>query len=232
MKKIKINKDSTPKCIGIIMDGNRRWARKRALPSSVGHHAGYKKLKDVLSWAKDERVKNVIVYAFSTENWKRSKKEVEALMKLFGQVLGQEKDFLKEDAKVTFIGQTERFPKNISEGMDKMESVTKKCKTINLTIAFSYGGRAEIISTVNTLLKEKVKNISEKDFSKYLWTANLPDPDLIIRTGGEKRLSNFLTWQSVYSELFFTDTYWPAFTKREFKSILAKYKKREKRKGV
>jgi len=214
------------------MDGNRRWAKKRALPISIGHHAGYKKLKDVLSWAKDERVKDVIVYAFSTENWKRSKKEIEALMKLFGQILRQEDSFVKEEVRVTFIGQKERLSKSIIKGMDKMESVTKKCKTINLTIAFSYGGRAEIISAINILLKGKLKNISEKDFSGYLWTANLPDPDLIIRTGGEKRLSNFLTWQSVYSELFFSDTYWPAFTKREFKSILAKYEKTEKRKGV
>jgi len=231
MKKIKTKKDLLPKCVGIIMDGNRRWARNRALPASMGQHAGYKKLKEVLFWAKDEGVKNIIVYAFSTENWKRSKKEIEALMKLFGQVLHQEDSFVKEEVRVTFIGQKEHFSKSISEGMDKMENVTKKCKTINLTIAFSYGGRAEIISAVNTLLKGKSKNISEKDFTGYLWTANIPDPDLIIRTGGENRLSNFLTWQSVYSELFFTDTYWPAFTKREFKSILAKYKKIEKRKG-
>jgi len=222
MKKINSKKDPSPRCIGIIMDGNRRWAKENIIPVAVGHHAGYKKLK---------KIKNIITYAFSTENWGRSKKEVEALMKLFGQVLGQKNDFIKEDVKVTFIGQRERFSEKLKEGMSKMENATKKCKTIHLTIAFSYGGRAEILSAVNKLLGSKMKSVSEKDFSKYLWTADIPDPDLIIRTGGERRLSNFLTWQSVYSELFFTDTYWPAFTKDEFKSILAKYKKIEKRKG-
>jgi len=227
----KEDKNNTLDCIGIIMDGNRRWAKERTLPSAIGHRAGYKKLKEVVLWAKEEKVKNIIIYAFSTENWKRGEKEVDALMNLFGIVLKQQDFFKKQKVKLNFIGQIDRFPENIRNGIKEMEGITKKYTGVNLFIALSYGGRAEIISAVNDLLEKKVKNLSEKDLSSHLWTKNVPDPDIIIRTGGEKRLSNFLPWQSVYSELFFTDTYWPAFTKREFKSILYKYSKREKRKG-
>ena len=230
MEKIKIKKES-PICVGIIMDGNRRWAKQHKLPIFTGHSAGYKKLKEVVLWAKEEGVKNLIVYTFSTENWNRNKKEISTLMKLFEKALRQGSDFKKNDVKITFIGQIERFSKNLKKSIENLEIVTKKCKSVNLTLAFSYGGRAEIVSTVNDLLRKKYKNISEKEFSKNLWTANILDPDIIIRTGGEKRLSNFLPWQSVYSELFFVDTYWPAFTKKEFKSILTEYMKRERREG-
>jgi len=224
-------KNNPPSCVGIIMDGNRRWAKERGLPVALGHRAGYKKLKEVVLWAKEAGVCDVVVYAFSTENWARNKKEVETLMKLFGVVLKQKDIFKKQKIRVRFVGQSERFPDEIIKSIEEMEDATREYKEMNLSIALSYGGRAEIVSAVNNLLAEKVKNVSEKEFSSYLWTVNTPDPEIIIRTGGEKRLSNFLTWQSVYSELFFTDTYWPAFTKREFKSILAEYKKREKRKG-
>jgi undecaprenyl diphosphate synthase len=231
MKKINKENKKFLTCVGIIMDGNRRWAKEKGLPVFAGHHSGYKKLKEVILWAKDADIKNLIIYAFSTENWNRSKMEVNMLMKLFGQILSQGNEFKKEDVKVTFVGQKKRFAKKISDGMDRMECVTNKCKTIHLSIALSYGGRAEIISTVNTILQKGIKNISEKMFTSNLWTGSIPDPDIIIRTGGERRLSNFLPWQSVYSELFFVDTYWPAFTKREFKNILYEYSKREKRKG-
>ncbi len=224
-------KNNPPSCVGIIMDGNRRWAKERGLPVALGHRAGYKKLKEVVLWAKEAGVCDVVVYAFSTENWARNKKEVETLMKLFGVVLKQKDIFKKQKIRVRCIGQTERFSDEIKKNIKEMEDATKEHKGMNLFIALSYGGRAEIVSAVNRMLTEKVKNISEKEFSGFLWTADILDPDLIIRTGGERRLSNFLPWQSVYSELFFTDTYWPAFTKREFKSILAEYGKREKRKG-
>jgi len=213
------------------MDGNRRWAKEHGLPVALGHRAGYKKLKEVVLWAKEAGIKNIVVYAFSTENWERSKKEIEALMNLFIGALKQQDVFKKQKIRVRFVGQSERFPDEIIKSIEEMEDATREYKEMNLSIALSYGGRAEIVSAVNNLLAEKVKNVSEKEFSSYLWTVNTPDPEIIIRTGGEKRLSNFLTWQSVYSELFFTDTYWPAFTKREFKSILAEYEKREKRKG-
>ncbi len=231
MKKINKENKETPVCIGIIMDGNRRWAKEQSLPVSAGHYQGYKKLKEVVSWAKEAGVENLVVYAFSTENWNRSKMEVDMLMKLFGKVLSNGDDFRREDVKVTFIGQKDRFTKSIISSMDRMESDTQNCKTIHLTIALSYGGRAEIIFAVNELLQSDVKKVSEEKFSDSLWTKGIPNPDIIIRSGGERRLSNFLPWQSVYSELFFIDTYWPAFTKREFKSIISKYSIREKRKG-
>lgn len=227
------NKKKPPACIGIIMDGNRRWARQHKLPIFSGHNAGYKKLKEIVLWAKEEEeVKNLVVYAFSTENWNRNKKEISTLTKLFEKALEQGSDFKKNDIKITFIGQRERFGEDFKKSIEKLESATSKCKSVHLIVALSYGGRVEIISAVNELLYKKSGSISEKEFSENLWTANIPDPDIIIRTGGEKRLSNFLSWQSVYSELFFVDTYWPAFTKKEFKNILTEYMKRKKRKGI
>lgn len=228
---VKINKKGIPACVGIIMDGNRRWARQHKLSVFAGHNMGYKKLKEVVLCAKAEGVKNLIVYAFSTENWNRNEKEINTLTKLFEKLLLSKNDFKKNDIKITFIGQEDRFGKNIKKGIVKLENKTKKCSGIHLIVAISYGGRTEILSTVNKLLRKKCKNVSEKEFSKNLWTANIPNPDIIIRTGGEKRLSNFLPWQSVYSELFFVNTYWPAFTKKEFKSILIEYTKRERRNG-
>jgi len=228
---VKQNKKNIPKCVGVIMDGNRRWAKEKGMPASFGHRAGYKKSKEVILWAKELGVRNIIAYTFSTENWKRNEKEIDMLMKLFVQALSNADFFKKEDIKVTIIGQKERFSEDIIKGINKIEKTTKECKSVHLVVALSYGGRAEIVSAVNKLLNGDLKKVSEEGFANALWTANIPDPDIVVRTGGEKRLSNFLPWQSVYSELFFTDTYWPAFTKKEFKDILAKYDEREKRTG-
>ncbi len=213
------------------MDGNRRWAKKRKLPIFFGHYAGYKKLKKVILWAKKTEIKHIIIYAFSTENWERNEKEINALMGVFENALKNKNDFKKNNIKTIFIGQINRFPERIKQGIKKMENSTKNCDGIQIYIAISYGGRAEIISVINDFLKKGAKQISEKEFSNKLWTINAPDPNIIIRTGGEKRLSNFLPWQGIYSELFFTDTLWPEFTKNEFKNILSEYAKREKRKG-
>ncbi|MCR4306510.1 MAG: polyprenyl diphosphate synthase [Candidatus Yonathbacteria bacterium] len=226
-----------PKCIGIIMDGNRRWARKRGLPVYEGHRAGYKKLKEMLTWAKEAEVKTVIAYAFSTENWNRSKLEVGFLMKLLRNVLVEEiADIKKERVRVRFIGDLDKFPKDIQEGIRTLEEETRPYKENTLVLAISYGGRAEIVSAVKKIAQEKTKEeigkITEREFSKYLWTKDIPDPDLIVRTGGEKRLSNFLPWQSVYSEFYFTPTLWPAFSRREFHKIIAEFATRERRKGV
>jgi len=228
---MKKNKKELPVCVGIIMDGNRRWAKQHKLPVFAGHNAGYKKLKEVVLWGKEEGIKTIIVYAFSTENWNRSEKEVNALMKLFEGMLIEKEDFRKNDVKVTFIGQKDRFRDSIKQGISVWEHETKNCKAVNLVVAISYGGRAEVLNAVNNLLSSKKSSVSEEEFSKNLWTAGIVDPDIVIRTGGEKRLSNFLPWQSVYSELFFVDTFWPAFTKKEFKYIIDEYKKREKREG-
>lgn len=214
------------------MDGNRRWARTHNKPVFEGHSEGYKKLQDVVRWARETGILHVVAYAFSTENWQRSEEEVGYLMKLFRFILDNEtKKMITEKARVHFVGDRARFPEDIQESMIKMENETAKDYDITLHIAMSYGGRAEILSATNTLLKEGVTSVTEEEFSKKLWSYPMPDPDLIIRTGGEQRLSGFLPWQSVYSELFFVDAWWPEFQQEEFVSIIEKFGSRERRMG-
>jgi len=223
---------SVPQCIGLILDGNRRWAREHGLPTLEGHRRGLDKIKDIARWAKKAGVGTVIVYAFSTENWNRSPEEVAYLMKLFAEMLSGELDDVKKDGgKIRFIGQRERFEKRLQEEMNRVEAETQEATGGTLVVALSYGGRAEILAAVNKLLKTGTVEIDEDGFRKTLWSADIPDPDLIVRTGKEKRLSNFLTWQSAYSELFFTDTYLPDFSEEEFNAILIEYATRERRHG-
>ncbi len=219
-------------CVGIIMDGNRRWAKENGLPAYEGHSEGYKKLKEVVGWAREARIPHVVIYAFSTENWQRSEEEVGYLMRIFRFILGNEiKKMIDESVRVRFIGDTARFSDDIRNMMAHMETQTAAAYDITLHLAMSYGGRAEIIAAVNGLLEEGTTSVTENVFAQKLWSHDMPDPDLIIRTGGEKRLSNFLPWQSVYSELFFTDTKWPAFAKEEFDAILVEFSTRERRRG-
>ena len=223
---------SAPACIGIIMDGNRRWAKAHGMPVFEGHNEGYKKLKEVLRWARNANIPHVAAYAFSTENWQRSEEEVGFLLKLFRNVLENEtKKMLDERVRVRFIGDSTRFSDDIQEMMRKMEKETESEYDITLHLAMSYGGRAEIVAAVNSLLEEEATLITEDAFAHNLWSYPMPDPDLIIRTGGEKRLSGFLPWQSVYSELFFSDALWPDFSREEFDSILVEYTNRERRHG-
>jgi len=224
-----------PECVGIIMDGNRRWARSQNVPTLEGHRRGYRKLKEVSGWCKELGIKHFVVYAFSTENWNRSKDEVSYLMDLFRDMIFKELEWLKkEDVAIHFVGQRERFSPDLQKGMDSLEVDTKD-GTYHLYVALSYGGRAEILHAIKKIAKEKTKEeidvLEEKDVANFLWTGNMPDPDIIIRTSGEYRLSGFLAWQSVYSELFFTDTNWPAFTQDEFKDIIKTYGERDRRKG-
>ncbi|MEK7452976.1 MAG: polyprenyl diphosphate synthase [Patescibacteria group bacterium] len=229
-----INK-KIPKCIGIIMDGNRRWAKMRGLTSYKGHSAGCKKLKEFISWSNVIGVKNIVTYAFSTENWKRSDIEIEYLFKIFKKFILEEFDFLKkENVKVRCIGQIDKFSKDLQDGIKNLERKTEKNDGVNVYLALSYGGRAEILHAVSELLEKSKKDdvkIIESEFAKYLWTKDMSDPDLIIRTGGEMRLSNFLLWQSAYSELFFTNTHWPDFSEEEFLKIISDFQRREKRFG-
>ncbi len=225
-----------PACVGIILDGNRRWAKERNLPVFEGHNEGYENLKRCASWAKKAGVENLIVYAFSTENWKRKEEEVSMLMKLFERMVIKEAEELKkEGVRIKFIGQVNKFSQKIKDGMARLEKETEKFEKYTLAICISYGGRAEILSAVKRVVfeknKEEIEKMSEEDFSGLLWTGGIADPDLIIRTGGEQRLSNFLPWQSVYSELFFTDTYWPDFSQNEFLKILDDFSLRERRRG-
>ena len=220
------------KCVGIIMDGNRRFARAHNKPVFEGHSEGYKKLQDVVKWAREAGIAHLVVYAFSTENWQRSEEEVGYLMKLFRSILNNEtKKMIEEKVRVCFVGDRSRFDNDIQEAMVKMESETAKDFNITLHIAMSYGGRAEILSATNALLKDGATNVTEEEFSKKLWSYPMPDPDILIRTGGDQRLSGFLPWQSVYSELFFVNAYWPEFQQEEFVSIIEKFASRERRMG-
>lgn len=219
-------------CVGIIMDGNRRWARAHGVQLFEGHSEGYKKLKEVLRWTRDAGIKHLVAYAFSIENWQRSEEEVGYLMKLFRSILENEtKKMLDEHVRVCFVGDRARFSEDIREMMEEMEESTAVKHDVTLHLLMSYGGRAEIVEAANVLLKEGAVAITEDAFAEKLWSHPMPDPDLIIRTSGEKRLSNFLPWQSVYSELFFSDSFWPDFTKDEFNSILDQFAARERRRG-
>ncbi len=220
-------------CVGIIMDGNRRWAHSRGLSSVEGHTAGLKKAKDIVRHAFSRQIGTIILYAFSTENWNRTPEEVAYLMDLFSRALVQELDELsREGIRVRFVGDLGRLPEKLRMSIRKLEQQSISADSGNtLVIALSYGGRAEILATANRLLAAGGKNISEADFSAALWTAGIKDPDIIIRTGGEKRLSNFLPWQSVYSEFFFSDSFWPDFSHAELDVILARYAGRDRRRG-
>jgi undecaprenyl diphosphate synthase len=220
-------------CIGVIMDGNRRWAKGKGLSTAEGHHAGYGKLKEVVRWAGEKGISHAIFYAFSTENWNRSPEEVAGLMTLFEMGLRESlPEFLRDGVRVRFIGERERFSSELQTLMNEVEEKTAECNVITAVLALSYGGRSEITHAFNELLKGNKTLVTQEDIADVLWTKDIPDPDLIIRTSGEQRLSNFLPWQSVYSELFFTETLWPDFSKNEFEGILRSYAERDRRRGT
>ncbi len=213
------------------MDGNRRWAREQGLSSLEGHKAGYEKLKEVLGWAKDAGVHTVIAYAFSTENWKRSKEEVDHILSLFSYFLTNDSHTI-EHARIRFIGDRSRFPADMQKEMSNVELRTAAQRPQTIAIALSYGGREEIVQAAQQLIEQGIRTVSERDFANALYTHDIADPDMIIRTGGEQRLSNFLPWQSTYSELFFSKTAWPAFGKNEFERMLQEYGERTRNFGA
>lgn len=222
-----------PTSIGIIMDGNRRYAKAKGLPSLEGHRAGYEKMREVIHWCKDTGVRNLVVYAFSTENWNRSEEEVTYLLDLFRMVIETVvKEAKENDTRVIFLGERTRLPHDVVERIKWAEEETLSFSTFTLGIALSYGGRAEILDAIHRIKPEQLAMITEEEFSQLLWTKDILDPDLIIRTSGERRLSNFLPWQSVYSELFFIEGMWPDFTREEFDRILKEYEARERRRGT
>lgn len=225
------NDASRATCVGIIMDGNRRWAKVRDLPKLEGHRAGIEAVKNVVRFARTRDIKHLVIYAFSTENWGRAPEEVSYLMELFLESIRNEMSELgKEGVRVRFAGQRERFSKDLQKAIDDVEKETEKNDAITLWVCLSYGGRAEIVAAARAA-SASAEGVTEDSLERNLWTTGMPEPDIIIRTGGEKRLSGFLAWQSVYSELFFTDTLWPAFTNEEFNSILAEFAQRERRRG-
>ncbi len=217
------------KHIAIIMDGNGRWAKSRGKIRTFGHNAGAKKVIEITKEASNLGIKYLTLYAFSTENWKREKSEVDFLMKLLSQFLKKElRTLISNNIKFRVIGDISKFSKNLQSVITNTIEKTKNNTGLTQILAINYGSRDEIIRTIK---KANMENLNEESFSKVLDTHEFPDVDLLIRTGGEKRLSNFLLWQSAYAELFFTDTLWPDFSMQEFANIIDDFKKRERRFG-
>ena len=225
--------DPKPLSIGIILDGNRRWAKEHNLPTLEGHRKGAEKVRELMEWAHELGLGTVYIYAFSTENWNRSPEEVAYLMELFAEAFTGDlvSEVGKRNGRIVFIGDRSRLTAELVQKMEETERETSTGKGTTLAVCMSYGGRGEILHATNTLIRAGKEIQTEEEFARALWRDDLPDPDLLIRTSGEKRLSGFLTWQSVYSELFFIDTKWPAFTKEEFLSIIEEFGNRERRRG-
>ena len=226
--------DGRLRSVGIIMDGNGRWAKARGLSRSMGHVAGARIVEKTLSVLSEYGVKTVTLYAFSTENWNRPKAEVDGLMELFYTYLsGEVAERIRKsrELSVRFIGDKSRLPEKLRSAMLELEEISKD-RPFVCNFAINYGARAEIVRAVNSILSEGTKEISEADLASHLYTADCPDPDLIIRTGGEKRISNFLLWQSAYSELVFTDVLWPDFDRHEIERCLNEFFRRKRRYGA
>ncbi|MCX5785327.1 MAG: polyprenyl diphosphate synthase [Elusimicrobia bacterium] len=222
-----------PKHVAIIMDGNRRWARSRGLPSVAGHKKGVEAVHTVVKAASDAGIKALTLYAFSTENWSRSKLEVRALMFLLEQAITNYAEELnRERVRLVISGRLDALP---ASARKKIDSTTKELSHntgMTLNVAINYGGRQEILDAVNAALASGLKKVDEKTFSSLLYTPALPDPDLLIRTSGERRISNFLLWQTAYAEFYVTDTLWPDFGAKEFAQALSDYQNRERRRGA
>lgn len=223
-------------CIGFIMDGNRRWAKSLGKPTLEGHKKGSETFTDIAKAIRDRNIPHAVFFAFSTENWNRNEEEVAYLMELFHEALDDAEKKLNDDqekkVRLRIVGRREDFSADLQERMTALEMKSDEYEDVHTTIwiALSYGGRAEIINAVNKAVAAG-EEVTEETFNDFLWTADMPDPDIIIRTSGEQRISNFMTWKSVYSEFFFIDTFWPAFTIEELDAILFEYQNRQRRNG-
>ncbi|MFO7558751.1 MAG: isoprenyl transferase [Desulfobacterales bacterium] len=227
-----------PAHVAIIMDGNGRWAKKRLLNRVKGHEKGSEAVRTIVRTSRELNIKYLTLYAFSTENWQRPKTEVSALMTLLDKFLKNErKEMMDNNIRLQTIGQTERLPEKVSRTLRETIALTEKNTGMQLTLALSYGSRAEIIRMVQAVAREAAEkkispeSITEDFISGHLYTCNMPDPDLLIRTSGEIRISNFLLWQIAYSEIFITDTLWPDFSREEYIQILKAYQIRDRRFG-
>jgi undecaprenyl diphosphate synthase len=219
------------RAVAIIMDGNGRWAAARGLTVADGHRAGSRALRPVVETAIDAGVSSLAVYAFSTENWARSGDEVSALMEIFGETIDRELlDLAEQGVHTQFVGRRDRAPDWLQAKMQQLEDATAGETRLSLWIAFDYGGRAELVEAARRLA-ESGDDLVEETFARHLYAPGLPDPDLVIRTSGELRVSNFLLWQSAYSEFVFTDTLWPDFGPDEFRSAIEDYASRRRRFG-
>jgi undecaprenyl diphosphate synthase len=226
-----MHEHTAPQCVGIILDGNRRWAKEHGKTSFEGHSAGMDNVEPIARALRDRGAKHMAVYAFSTENWQRAPEEVSYLLGIFETMIREKlADLHKENIAVRFAGQLERFPEGLRQAMADAEAGNPKDPDMTLWACLSYGGRADIVQAARAL-QASGQEITEESLRARLWTADLPDADIIIRTSGEQRLSNFLMWQSAYSELFFVQKHWPAFSVEDLDAVLAEYAQRERRMG-
>jgi len=234
-----IDKDKLPTHIAIIMDGNGRWAKKKLLNRISGHMKGVDAVREVVTTCRELGIKILTLYAFSIENWRRPKEEVKALMGLLNDYLLKERgEMIKNNIRLSAIGRLEDLPPAVQATLQETMKMTKHCDGMTLNLALSYGGRSEILHAVQGVLSDfqkktiKPEEIDQERFSQYLWTWGLPDPDLLIRTSGEFRISNFLLWQIAYTELYVTETLWPDFNREELLKAIADYQSRERRFGL
>lgn len=228
-----LSDDSGPRYVAIIMDGNGRWAARRHLPAIAGHREGAKALKRTIKAASNAGVEELSVYAFSTENWKRPQDEVDALMKMFVELIEREVPELNErDIRVRFIGRRENLSAELKARIDWAEDLTVENGGMTLFVAFNYGGRAEIIDAIRRIAADDVEEIDEDVFQRYLYAPEMHDPELLIRTSGEIRISNFLLWQGAYCELVFLDKLWPNFDEKDLQIAMNEYRQRQRRFGA
>jgi undecaprenyl diphosphate synthase len=233
-----LDQDRLPKHVAVIMDGNGRWAKRRGLPRIMGHRQGVDTLKNLLRCCKDWGIQALTAYAFSTENWGRPHEEVDFLMTLFERVLMRElREMMEEDVRIEFVGNLAALPRSLQSQIERSMDETRNNNSIQFTVATNYGGRQEILQACRAIALQvqqgqiQADEIDEALFSRHLYTANVGDPDLLIRTSGEMRISNFLLWQMAYAELYITDTLWPDFDRTEFHRALSSYQQRERRFG-
>lgn len=229
----KIVEENGLKHIAVIMDGNRRWAKERNLPSALGHKKGVDALKAAMRACDDFGIKYLTVYAFSTENWNRKPEEVNFLMDLLGETLKNElKEMHENNVVISFIGDTTKLSEKLQKILAHSVETTKNNTGVNLQIAFNYGSRAEIVKAVREIVESGETCITEETISEHLYTSSIPDPDLLIRTGGEMRVSNYLLWQIAYSEIIIIPEFWPEFNKEKLAECIMEYNRRNRRFGV
>ncbi|MEH2197725.1 isoprenyl transferase [Nostoc sp.] len=233
-----LKRELLPQHVAVIMDGNGRWAKRQGLPRFMGHKRGVDALKDLLRCCQDWGIEALTAYAFSTENWKRPQEEVDFLMTLFQRVLRQElREMVEENVQIKFVGNLQALPRSLQQEISRSMEKTKDNRGIRFSVATNYGGRQEILQACQAIAKQvqqgllQPDEIDEQVFESHLYTAGITDPDLLIRTSGEMRLSNFLLWQMAYGEIYITDALWPDFDRAEFHRALCAYQQRERRFG-
>lgn len=232
-KREKINKNRLPECVAFIIDGNGRWAQKRGLPRMLGHRAGIDAVKKTIDYAEEIGLKQILFYCFSTENWNRPKQEVDGLFELFREFVNkQAEEYLNRGFMFKLVGDKSKIPQDIVEKVEEIEEKTKDCQKMKVGLCINYGGKFDIINAVNNIIKDGQKEVDEDTFEKYLLTKDFKNPDLIIRTSGEQRISNFLLYQMAYSELYFTHTFWPDFDRKCLDLAIIDYQKRNRRFGA